>query len=431
MPIVQGSTIVPDGATVTLDASMRVVPTPGSGFLMGAAAGSSGGAPSTHGATHVVGDDPISVSSVTGNLPVANGGTHLTTFPAGALLYGSALDLYAALTAPAVASVLTHSGTGGMPAWVAALAKAQQHASTAYVDAANVFTDTQTVERAAGAVAFQMRRTGDSAPRRRMLDDGTDEWGNGSSAADVLVNRQGAGMLRLRSGTNANITLTLRPQNTVGGAGGFAGITMFDGAASAFSMVGNFNAASGLRNIGIDAFSDRDGNRLPYYFSTASAGGTSTRALTLFAGADAGKAAFGTALGVNLGTGVVPSATVHALNTSAGVMVEALRLANNSNTAGSGSSLNFHAGTAGVQNIARIYAVQLASNVGDLVLEAQAVAGAGPLERLRVRGNGPLEIPNITAFPAGNPAAGKVWLASIGGVLKTKNSAGATTILAA
>lgn len=73
------------------------------------------------------------ISSTTGTLAVSRGGTGLTTWSAGSMFYATTVDNVNALVKPSVASVLTHNIT--VPVWVAALAKAQQHAATAYLDA--------------------------------------------------------------------------------------------------------------------------------------------------------------------------------------------------------------------------------------------------------------------------------------------------------
>lgn len=59
-------------------------------------------------------------TGVTGTLPIGNGGTNLTTYATGDLLYASAADTLSKLTAGTVNYVLTSGGAGVAPSWAAA-----------------------------------------------------------------------------------------------------------------------------------------------------------------------------------------------------------------------------------------------------------------------------------------------------------------------
>ena len=59
-------------------------------------------------------------TGVTGTLPIGNGGTNLTTYATGDLLYASAANTLSKLTAGTVNYVLTSGGAGVAPSWAAA-----------------------------------------------------------------------------------------------------------------------------------------------------------------------------------------------------------------------------------------------------------------------------------------------------------------------
>ena len=59
-------------------------------------------------------------TGVTGTLPIGNGGTNLTTYATGDLLYASAANTLSKLTAGTVSYVLTSGGAGVAPSWAAA-----------------------------------------------------------------------------------------------------------------------------------------------------------------------------------------------------------------------------------------------------------------------------------------------------------------------
>jgi hypothetical protein len=260
------------------------------------------------------------------------------------------------------------------------------------------------------------------------------EIGAGSAAGSVSIGSNGAvGTVLLRAvgtiqggGANQNggfFDVTF-PSDATGFARGVYSRVHSAAAAFALGDAPAFYAANPIAGGGSTIT-----RAYGLYVEAITAAGTNYAIATL-----GGVHAFGGSVGIGLGTssGVpnTPSATLHVVETSAGALTAPARIGNQSATVGTAVGIAFHVAASGAQNIGLIQAVLKASNVGDLVFSAQAVSGAGPVERLRARGDGPLELPDITAFPAGSPAAGKVWLASIGGVLKAKTPSGTVTTLA-
>ena len=58
------------------------------------------------------------ITNLTGTLPIANGGTNLTTYTSGDVLYASSTNTLSKLNIGSSGQILTVSG--GMPAWAAA-----------------------------------------------------------------------------------------------------------------------------------------------------------------------------------------------------------------------------------------------------------------------------------------------------------------------
>jgi hypothetical protein len=352
--------------------------------------------PLPHGASHAIGNDPISVSSVTGTLGVTHGGTGLATLPSGALAYTPSADTLAALAAPALASVLTHTGTGGVPTWVAALTKALQHAQTAYLDtAANVWTGTQQFNSrvAVGtapstSIGLRVAGVGQTGVSQHSFDT---DFTTGSDATT-----RGVGVFaRVRT---PNVAFTQARAAAV-----YAAATTRGAASTITEAVGVFIEALTAGTNGTAVWGlDCQGTATP----------------SRFAGP------------LSVGHSASPGASLHVVGTTAGALNAAVRVGNQSATVGTATGVNFHAGASGVENIARVSAVLNASSTGDVVLSAQKVSGAGPLERIRAVGA--LEclfVANGTAIPVGNPTGGG-YLVVVGGALKYKGSSGTVTNLA-
>jgi hypothetical protein len=119
---------------------------------------SSGGAAAPTFRTLVANDIPALDTSkiTTGTLPVARGGTGATTLTSDGVLLGNGTAAIAATAAGSANQVLRIGSGGGAPSFGAidlsaaaavsgALAKANQHAQTAYLDASNTFTAAQTM----------------------------------------------------------------------------------------------------------------------------------------------------------------------------------------------------------------------------------------------------------------------------------------------
>jgi hypothetical protein len=144
----------------------------------------------------------LSAAKITsGLLPVPRGGTGLSTIPAGAMLYGSALDTLAPLVKPLAASVLTHDTTA--PAWVTALAKAQLPTETAYKDANNIFTVFQEFNRT-GATnsALGVRVSTDAQFRTLIRADGRVTMGDGALVGDWVLAYQSAALVGITGNLN-------------------------------------------------------------------------------------------------------------------------------------------------------------------------------------------------------------------------------------
>lgn len=144
------------------------------------------------------------------------------------------------------AHAASHAAAGSDPLTVdasqigsGALAKARQHAATAYTDASNVFA--------------------------------TEQYIQPSGAAPLL---------RLVS------------PSTVGGTG-YGGEVRFQDTLSVIGgrLIGNFGGSAAGRGFQFFAQTDRDGNRLPFQMYTHNAAGAATLGLEVLAGANAGKVA--------------------------------------------------------------------------------------------------------------------------------------------
>ena len=116
--VVSGTATLTPSGTGVIEAN-AITGLAGNGMVARTAAG-------TFAARTIVGTSPIAVAngdgvagnptiSISGAIPVANGGTGLTTATSGSMLYASAADVYSSLAAGTAGQVLTMSG--GFPAW--------------------------------------------------------------------------------------------------------------------------------------------------------------------------------------------------------------------------------------------------------------------------------------------------------------------------
>jgi hypothetical protein len=156
------------------------------------------------------------------------------SFPKGSMPYASAAEQVSALLSPASASVLTHPGGTGVPAWSAT-------SGFALIAASNTFTGaTQAIAPAAAAPVLQMVSPG-----------------------------------------------------VVAGSSYSGSIQFLDGVALGGSFNASFANSAGNRALEFSGGSDRDGNRVPIRLSTRNAAGTSTPGIDIGAGANAGSISIG------------------------------------------------------------------------------------------------------------------------------------------
>jgi hypothetical protein len=161
------------GDVLVLNARGTAMP-PGSvapyAIVFGDASGGADGDGLAHAGTHHAGaGDALDLASLGGTLGPTHGGTGLATIPAGAIPFGSSLDVIAALAIGANGQFL--KVVAGLPAWSAIAAaditsgqldKARQHAATLYGDAAvTVLSDTDALTILGRAKVFST--TSDSA----------------------------------------------------------------------------------------------------------------------------------------------------------------------------------------------------------------------------------------------------------------------------
>lgn len=347
MALVQGTIKAPVTGDIYLGGGLSLRPRAGGGYVLDAS-GAGGSIPTVelHAVTHAAGGtDELLVSALGGVLDTTHGGNGLSSYTAGDMLYYASGSVLSKLGIGASGRILT--STGSAPQWVSSLTKAQQHASTAYTDVDNSFTTQQTIFPSA------------TAPLLRLM-------------ANNAVGASAAGSPEIR---------------------------FYD---STLTRMGRFlvSVAAGNKYMGLIAETDRDGFHPPFRFFTANAAGSSVQAINVFADADAGKLGITTALGIGLGSpNTVPSATLHVVETSAGALTRPIRIGNHSATVGSAVGITFYLSSAGAQQAGLIQTVLKASSVGDMVLSVQNVAGAGPVELMRLSGSG--TAPSII-FPGGH-----------------------------
>lgn len=380
-----------------------------------------------------------------GQLLLAHGGTGLSSYTAGDTLYYASSTALSKLAIGASGTIYT--STGSAPQWSSSLTKAQQHAQTAYLDAANVFTVSQQIAPTSGTATLSVRANSvvggaglnaevsvyatPTIRSARFYASNASSAGNRFVAISVETDHDGVRIplrfLTLDATNSAAVAIEI-------GMGNSAGHVAYGGsnADTATIMVvgGTMNTGTTQHGMQVTAISSSAatvavhgtsirGRTAAAAFTTALL--TSIRAVAPVLGAGSaatvsathyvedgsgigatsfsvyvtgGDSAFNGRLGINLGASIAPSAKLHVVETSSGAVPETVRLGNQSNTSGSGTEIGFHAAASGAQKYASIQAVTEAASAarGAIVLATQRTSSGDPVEAMRCDGKGNVSI---------------------------------------
>lgn len=187
-------------------------------------------------------------SSVTGTLPIGNGGTNLTTYNSGDMLYASAANTLAALAKGSANQTLQMNGAGTFPVWVTVAATSGVLVGVQTFTTSGTYTPNASATKALAFVTA----------------------GGGNGAGGISGTAGGGG--GAGSTTIAYITSPSTQTVTIGAAGGASSlgtITTSGGANGSSSAGGAGGASSGSGTLGLAGGDGSSGHNV-----TSTGGGT-------------------------------------------------------------------------------------------------------------------------------------------------------------
>jgi hypothetical protein len=242
-------------------------------------AGDDGEGVDLHASTHAAGgSDPVLVSALGGTLLPTHGGTGLSTIPAGAIPYASALDTIAALAIGASGTVLKSNGSA--PSW-GQVADADVAAAAAI--------GWSKISKSGSSLADLATRSAADLSSGTLADARLSANVPLLDAANIFTADQ-----TLLKPTGSGAKLNVKATSPVGGTGFNSELDLFATASirSGFLRAANASGAA-TRAIQLTAETDHDGNRLPIWISTQNTSGSSIIGLSIGAGVNVGHARYG------------------------------------------------------------------------------------------------------------------------------------------